>query len=46
MTDEQIEQIATQAKFWNMNGSFARFYWLPFAQELLKAYEEEKAKHE
>jgi hypothetical protein len=29
-----------------MNGSFARFYWLPFAQELLKLYEEEKAKHE
>jgi hypothetical protein len=43
MTDERITEIATQAKFWNMNGSLARFYWLEFAQELLKIYEEEKA---
>lgn len=42
MTDERITEIATQAKFWNMNGSFARFYWLEFAQELLKLYELEK----
>ena len=46
MTDERIEQIAMQAKFWNMNGSLARFYWLPFALELLRLYEEEKAKDE
>lgn len=43
MTDERISEIAMQAKFWNMNGSLARFYWLEFAQELLKLYEEEKA---
>lgn len=42
MTDERITEIATQAKFWNMNGSFARFYWLEFAKELLELYELEK----
>mgnify|MGYP000093608991 CR=1 FL=1 len=42
MTDERISEIAMQAKFWNMNGSFARFYWLEFAQELLELYELEK----
>jgi hypothetical protein len=46
MTEERITEIATQAKFWNMNGSFARFYWLPFALELLRVYEEEKVEHE
>ena len=42
MTEERITEIATQAKFWNMNGSLARFYWLEFAKELLEKYESDK----